>query len=742
MTEDDLDLAGKHSASPSEASSSSWLWTEPSPAESRQIAAALDDSAVPARPALRMGGIRLPRLGRGRLRGSRREQPGSPVSPVLTEGLAEPVKDRTRRRASFARLAAAFAFGAGGTLLLSTSVALGVSSASPDKALPGVSVGWVDVSGLTRAEIMARLQSACSYLGDGQVTIVTPTGTGTMSYQEAGRRPDVELMADEALSAGRSDNPLIGAAGFYRGAIAGQNVPIAVRVDPEAVAKKVRSLTSSSRLLASDAEAMLFYGKFVAFPSRPGTAIDEVEVSKAIVANLSSPDAPQEFRVGEALVSLKPRVSNADAAAAIAAAERMVVDIALTFPLPAGPVITPKPSATPTPSEKTYPLSADVVRSWITFGMDDKGTYGPRVDLGKVEEYLSKLSGRVLVAPVEPKVVFGKDGNPSSLAGGKDGTGMDVPGTAKLIGDYLVSLAGGASRKATLAAAVGPVPPKITASNLTGLTVLGAWTTLYYPGITNGNGVNISLPAKILNGQIVAPGAVFSFLARVGPIDRAHGFTSGGVIVKGKSDHTGAIGGGICSASTTVFNAAAWAGLKIIERHAHAYYIDRYPVGLDSTVYSNGVSTYDSRWVNDTPNPIIIQSWTARRPGASAITVKLWSLPTGRKVTFTPAFKANLSRAKVITQYVVSPEVPPGTKVWNEFPSDGYDTSRTRTVTDSSGQVLYTDTWVSHYKRVDGIYQIGVAAAPTPTIFLPLFGLLPLLRALRPRRTSGAPGVA
>ena len=75
----------------------------------------------------------------------------------------------------------------------------------------------------------------------------------------------------------------------------------------------------------------------------------------------------------------------------------------------------------------------------------------------------------------------------------------------------------------------------------------------------------------------------------VGPIDAAHGYTMGGVIQGGKSDHTGAMGGGICSASTTMFNAAARAGLQIDERHAHFYYINRYPVGLDATVYSNGV---------------------------------------------------------------------------------------------------------------------------------------------------------
>ena len=107
----------------------------------------------------------------------------------------------------------------------------------------------------------------------------------------------------------------------------------------------------------------------------------------------------------------------------------------------------------------------------------------------------------------------------------------------------------------------------------------------------------------------------------------------GGVIIGGKSDHTGAMGGGICSASTTMFNAAARAGLQIDERHAHFYYINRYPVGLDATVYSNGYETWDLKWTNDTPYPIVIRSYTTNG-SRSTITVELWSLPLNRTVTF------------------------------------------------------------------------------------------------------------
>ena len=65
----------------------------------------------------------------------------------------------------------------------------------------------------------------------------------------------------------------------------------------------------------------------------------------------------------------------------------------------------------------------------------------------------------------------------------------------------------------------------------------------------------------------------------------ARGYRDGGAILNGRTEPTGALAGGICSCSTTLFNAAARAGLEILERANHYYYIDRYPTGLDATVW-------------------------------------------------------------------------------------------------------------------------------------------------------------
>ena len=51
-------------------------------------------------------------------------------------------------------------------------------------------------------------------------------------------------------------------------------------------------------------------------------------------------------------------------------------------------------------------------------------------------------------------------------------------------------------------------------------------------------------------------------------------------------------------------------------------------------VYSNGNTTWDLKWTNDTPYPIVIIARTT--PGSrSTITIELWSRPIDRTVTFT-----------------------------------------------------------------------------------------------------------
>jgi vancomycin resistance protein YoaR len=593
------------------------------------------------------------------------------------------------------RFVIGFVLGLLGTTLVVGAVAFGLSRLYDGKIMPGVRVGTVDLSGLTRDEAIGRLDSAYAYLRQGKIVLTTPGGTGTITYQEAGRGPDSAAMADAALAEGRADDPLTSVAATIRTVVVGADVPVMVKLDPKALAASLQRVTSASLVPPRDASVVISGTGHTVLPAAAGHGVDETAIAARVIDQLSAPGAPAEREIGGSSTTVEPRVSDADAAAAAKGADNMAVVVTLTN------------------GDKTWTIDAATIHSWITFGVRAGGTYASAVDPASVKTFVASLAKDVDADPVEPKVIY-KDGLPNGLSASTPGKALNVDATAQAVESYLDGLGSGNSNPvANLAVVVDDVAVKLVANpGLAGFVRVGQWSTTYFPGESNGNGRNIEIPAEMLNGTVIGPGQQFSFLNAV-PIDEAHGFRPGGVILDGKSNHTGAIGGGICSASTTFFNAAARAGLQIDERHAHFYYVNRYPVGLDATVYSNGTQTLDMRWTNDTDNPIVIRSWWTGR-STRVITVELWSLPIGRTTTFSGGVKSNVVKATDGTQYV--PSLPAGQKTYRaEYPTDGYNTVVTRTVVDKSGTVIHLDTWTSRYTKVDGLLQIAGTPPPSPS---------------------------
>ncbi|HSM38260.1 MAG TPA: VanW family protein, partial [Candidatus Limnocylindrales bacterium] len=237
---------------------------------------------------------------------------------------------------------------------------------------------------------------------------------------------------------------------------------------------------------------------------------------------------------------------------------------------------------------------------------------------------------------------------------------------------------------------------------------IGSWTTYYVPGEGNYWNANIHIPAWDLDKLVLAPGEWFSFWNDIGPVTLERGYGYGGVIIGGRSVRNGAIAGGICSTSTTLFNAAMRAGLEIGDRMNHSYYIERYPKGLDATVLKTDNWAQDMTFRNDTANPLVIRSYT----GNGWVRFDIWGVPDGRTVSLTAPVTSNHRAAKETT--VENKSLKPGTSVRVEYPHNGFDAVVTRTVRDADGNVIWTNTWVSHYNTVNGVTEVGPSPDPTP----------------------------
>lgn len=125
--------------------------------------------------------------------------------------------------------------------------------------------------------------------------------------------------------------------------------------------------------------------------------------------------------------------------------------------------------------------------------------------------------------------------------------------------------------------------PEITTRNLQENLfgdVIGTYTTRVR-GTAN-RLANIRLAVEKCNGAILLTDDVFSFNDTVGEQTKATGFQLAGAIDEGKAVQ--AYGGGICQVSSTIFAAALYANLEIVERGNH-YYVSSYiPAGMDAAV--------------------------------------------------------------------------------------------------------------------------------------------------------------
>jgi vancomycin resistance protein YoaR len=179
------------------------------------------------------------------------------------------------------------------------------------------------------------------------------------------------------------------------------------------------------------------------------------------------------------------------------------------------------------------------------------------------------------------------------------------------------------------------------------------------------------------------------------------------VIVNGDhTEPTGAIGGGMCSSSTTLFNAALRAGLKMGARANHSYYINRYPLGLDATVTIKGGSTTTMTFTNDMDHPILIRGFKVVGSGGRGwVRYEIWGVPDGRTVSIGKAIAWNVQKAVTKTFEVTT--LPTGVRKQTEYPSNGMDVSVTRIVRDRGGEVIHRETYRSHYRLWNGRIEIG-----------------------------------
>jgi len=134
---------------------------------------------------------------------------------------------------------------------------------------------------------------------------------------------------------------------------------------------------------------------------------------------------------------------------------------------------------------------------------------------------------------------------------------------------------------------------------------------------------NLRLALAALDGKVIPPGKEFSFNQTVGPWTVDRGYRKAPVSFSG--ERVLDWGGGVCQASTTLYNAALLAGLPILERHRHHWPTNYAPPGQDAAVaYPN----IDLRFRNSLGAPIRISAQIA----GEAVLLRLYCRQRPRRV--------------------------------------------------------------------------------------------------------------
>ncbi len=211
--------------------------------------------------------------------------------------------------------------------------------------------------------------------------------------------------------------------------------------------------------------------------------------------------------------------------------------------------------------------------------------------------------------------------------------------------------------------------PSVTVKNLDSgafPNLLGTFTTYYGTG-DSGRCYNIYLAAKSITETVVMPGETFSFNDLIGECSTRTGYRESTIYLNGKLSK--GIGGGICQASTTLYNAVLRANLEIVERRNHSMSVTYVPLGHDAMV---SIGSSDFKFKNNREYPIKVVAST----GTGSITCQIYGLKTD-----------NEYEVKLDTKVISKTAAKTKTQTYKVLYQNGKEVSRT---------LLSTDTYKAH----------------------------------------------
>ncbi len=234
---------------------------------------------------------------------------------------------------------------------------------------------------------------------------------------------------------------------------------------------------------------------------------------------------------------------------------------------------------------------------------------------------------------------------------------------------------------------------------------LASYTTEY--SSSGGNRCrNIELAASFLNGVTLEGGEALSFNKTVGERTAARGFKEAKIIQSG--EFISGVGGGVCQASTTLFNAALLSGLNVTERRNHSLSVSYVPASRDAAVSSR----CDLKIVNPFAYPVYLRAVCAGK----RITVTFYGTRSRRtyalcgKITGrTPPPEAE--EKKLSAKEAAGLPADGEGRIWLRAPKEGIKSVLYRETYENGRLICREKLFSDSYAPVRGIYGVAVKKA-------------------------------
>ncbi len=580
---------------------------------------------------------------------------------------------------------------------------IGFEIAHSGKIFPGISVGAVDLSGLTPAEATARVTAAFTYPQTGQIFLQDGKDAWQVSPADLGLYLDPESSVTQAYEIGRKGNIFFNVETQFRTWKSPVNLSPVYVFDQRRAHKYLTGLAAKINKPVVEASVGL---NGIDVQVRSGQTGRELDVPATLERISAKIQGLQDGVIQLVVIETKPVILDASAQAELA---RQILSAPLELYMPE------------TQPDKVGPWTFDVKTLAGMLNVervkqeDNTEKYEVSVDSSKLSTFLTNLAPSLAKDAQNARFIFNDDTHQLEvIQHAVIGRTLDIEGTLNAVqgnlsrNDHTVPLVFKLNKP--------PASDDATAEQL-GIRELVQQQVSYFYGSSAARIQNITAAASKFHGVLVPPGAVFSMADTIGDISLDNGFAEALIIYNGMTV-TG-VGGGVCQVSTTLFRTVFFGGYPIVQRYAHAYRVSYYEkvagnridprlAGLDATVY---VPLVDFKFKNDSDSWLLMETYINRNN--ATLTWKFYSTSDGRKVSWDTTGLKNIVPAPDPV-YRENPDLPKGKINHIDYAVDGADVSVTRTIT-RNGQVVGQDVISTHYVPWPDQYEYGPGTEiPTP----------------------------